>query len=244
MTSVSRCHACGAFVEEGDQFCGSCGTAIGAPAESPQVKPVDGTTESDPEIDLSIRRAHLAQQRGELDESERLLRAVLAGGPQNVSALSLLSEVLRAKGDLVGAVAAAQRATDADAGSDATSRAAERAREERAQIEASVVREVGGPTVEGPTALFGALAPREGKWYGSTRFYAVLIGLGLASLFLALVVLLRGELLGYVWFAVSFLAAGWCYHDAESRRLGGLFWGTFVLFLGPFGLAIYLLTRY
>jgi hypothetical protein len=141
-------------------------------------------------------------------------------------------------------VAAAQRATDADAGSEVTSRAAERAREERAQIEASVVREVGGATAEGPAALFGILAPRGGKWYGSTRFYAALIGLGLASLFLALVVLLRGQPLGYVWFAVSFLAAGWCYQDAENRRLGGLFWGTFVLFLGPFGLAIYLLTRY
>jgi len=47
-----------------------------------------------------------------------------------------------------------------------------------------------------------------------------------------------------VWFDVGFLADGWCYRDAAARGTGGLLWGTFVLLLGPFGLAIYLLARY
>jgi len=43
---------------------------------------------------------------------------------------------------------------------------------------------------------------------------------------------------------ISLGAAGWCYYDGESRGESGLFWGSFVLCLGPFGLTIYLLTRY
>ena len=47
-----------------------------------------------------------------MGQAERFLREALERDGEDVSALSMLSEVLRAKGDLVGAVAAAQRATE------------------------------------------------------------------------------------------------------------------------------------
>ncbi len=74
--------------------------------------------------------------------------------------------------------------------------------------------------------------------------YLALCVLGLASLLLATVAALRGQLVGYLWLGTGLFAAGWAYNDAEARRLGGLFWGALVLCLGPFGLAIYLLATY
>jgi len=191
-----------------------------------------------------VRRSYLAQQRGDLEQAERLLREALERAADNIPALSMLSQVLRAKGDLTGAVAAAQRATEvAEAGS-TTPGAVARAREARAQIEESVVRELTSQAGPGEADPLSALTSPGDTWYRSQHFYFALGALGLVSLFLALGALLRGRFVGYVWFAVSFLAAGWCYHDAETRRAGGLLWGPFVLFLGPFGLAIYLLARY
>ena len=244
MTAVSRCLACGAFVQKEDRFCWSCGSELRAVAEVPRSRPAQLPTEVDAEAELMVRRAYLAQQRGDLKEAERLLREVLQRAADNVPALSMLSEVLHARGDLVGSVAAAQRATEVGGPESATPGAVARAREARAQIEGSVVRELtsqGGPGEAGP---LGALRSPGGIWYRSRHFYFVLAALGIVSLFLALEALLRGRFIGYAWFMVSFLAAGWCYQDAETRREGGLLWGPFVLFLGPFGLAIYLLARY
>lgn len=244
MTAVSRCPACGAFVQKADRFCWSCGSDLGAAGGPVQREPAQPLPDSDREVELLVRRAHLARQRGDMEQAEGFVREALERDADNVSVLSTLSEVLRAKGDLVGAVAAAQRATEVGGPEGATPGALERAREARAQIEESVVREL---TSRGGTAdarPLDALVSRGARWYRSRRLYVVLAALGAATLFLALVALLKGHTLGYVWFGSSLLAAGWCYQDAETRRAGGLFWGPFVLFLGPFGLAIYLLARY
>jgi hypothetical protein len=244
MSAVSRCPACGAFVQRADRFCWSCGSALGAAEAPPQPGPARALTDSDREAELLVRRAYLAQQRGDLEQAERLLREALERAGESVSAWGMLSEVLRAKGDLVGAVAAAQRATEVGGAEGTAPGALARAREERAQIEAGVVRELTGRGEAADASPLGVLASRGDTWYRSRRVYLVLAVLGATTLFLALVALLRGHALGYVWFGSSFVAAGWCYQDAETRRAGGLFWGPFVLFLGPFGLAIYLLARY
>jgi hypothetical protein len=145
---------------------------------------------------------------------------------------------------MVGAVAAAQRVAEVSGAESRTPGAVARAREARAQIEGGIVRELASQGDPGEASPLSALTSPGDTWYRSRHFYFLLAAVGVASLFLALGALLRGRLVGYVWFAVSFLAAGWCYHDAETRREGGLLWGPFVLFLGPFGLAIYLLARY
>jgi len=244
MAGVSRCSACGAFVDEEDQFCWSCGSALGKAPDRPAAPAPQPVAEGDPEAAFTVRAARLAQQRGQPEEAERLLREALERAPENASALSLLAEILRGKGDLVGAVALAQQATEA-AGADAIAPGAvARAREARAEIEEGVVRQVTGRAQGGDGGPVSALLSAGDTWYRSGRFYTALAGLGVITLFLALVVSLRGESLGYLWFAVSFFAAGWCYQDAETRRTGGLMWGPFVLLLGPFGLAIYLLARY
>jgi len=195
----------------------------------------------EPEASLVLRRAYLAQQRGQLDEAEDLVREVLDKEPDSVPALSMLTAILRAKGDLVGSVAAAQRVSEAAAFSGSAGGAVERAREDRARIEEQVVRELGGPPnlYQTPLTIF---QPSGAAWYRSASLYSVLAGIGVLSLFLALVAVLRGQLSGYVWFGLSLVTAGWCYSDAESRRQAGLLWGLFVLALGPFGLTIYLLA--
>jgi hypothetical protein len=244
MTAVSRCPACGAFVQKADRFCWSCGSDLGAAGEPVRRDPAQPMPESDRGAELLVRRAHLAWQRGEMEQAERFLREALERDAENVSGLSMLSEVLRAKGDLVGAVAAAQQATEVGGAEGTTPGALARAREARAQIEAGVVRELTGRAGAAEASPLDVLASPGDRWYRSRRCYFVLAVMGAATLFLALVALLKGQTLGYVWFGSSILAAGWCYQDAETRRAGGLFWGPFVLFLGPFGLAIYLLARY
>ncbi len=244
MTAVSRCPACGAFVQKEDRFCWSCGSALRTVAAARASPPVRLPTEVDAEADLTVRRAYLAQRRGDLEEAERLLREVLKRAGDNVPALSVLSEVLRAKGDMVGAVAAAQRVAEVSGGESTTPGAVAKAREARAQIEGGVVRESSRGGDAGEASPLSALTSLGDRWYRSRHFSFLLAALGVASLFLALGALLEGRLVGHLWFAVSFVAAGWCYHDAETRREGGLLWGPFVLFLGPFGLAIYLLARY
>ncbi len=235
MRAVSRCGACRAFVEREDRFCWSCGSSLqGGPAASgsesaPRVR------ERDDETELAVRRAYLAQQRGELGEAEALLRGALERDPQHVSALGLLSEVLRRRGDQVGAVAAAQQATEAASQEGTPAGALAPARQARARIEESVVREVVG---SGSAAAAGL------GWQRARGTWVVLAVVGVCALFLALVATFRGELVGYLWFGVSLVAAGWCYYDAETRNVGGLLWGPLVLCLGPFGLAIYLLARY
>jgi hypothetical protein len=200
--------------------------------------------ESEPETALALHRAHLAQQRGGTDEAERILQDVLAREPHNVPALGMLSELLRARGDLVGAVAAAQQATDAAADGTAPPGAVARARQERAQIEDHVVRELIGPDARKGSSPLGMLVTPGARRWRSRQLYVALGGLGLAGLFLAIAAVLRGQLGGYLWLGVSLSAAGWTYSDAEARRLGGLFWGPLVLCLGPFGLAIYLLATH
>jgi len=243
MRSVSRCGVCGAFGQPGDRFCWSCGSELKRAAPAPERRPAQSIVESDPETELTIRRAHLARQRGRLEEAEGLLRGVLERAPSDVSALSMLSEILRAKGDLVGSVAAAQRATEAAADGSAPPGAVAQARAERAKIEASVVRQLAGQP-GGGTNPMSLLMSGGVIWYRSRYFYLALAALGLGALFLALVAALRGQLLGYTWFAVSLFGAGWCYNDAETRRQAGLFWGPLILCLGPFGLAVYFLATY
>jgi len=157
----------------------------------------------------------------------------------------MLSEILRSKGDLVGAVDAAQRATEAAAALGVAPKGAlQRAREERARIEQSVLDDVlerrANPEWN-PMTLFTA---QSAVWHQSGHFYSALAAMGALGLVLALVSVLGGGVWGYVWFTASLAAAGWCYHDSEARGESGLFWGPFVLCLGPFGLAIYLLTRF
>lgn len=245
MTSVVRCLACGAFVKPDDRFCWSCGTELiqlpdeaGRPASHPR-----GDWGLDPQTALVMRRAYLAEQRGKLDEAERLVREVLEADGNSVPALSMLAGILRRKGDLVGSVAAAQRVSEASMGATATLGAIDRAREERAKIEDQVVRELRGSFAAAESPM-GAFASPGVGWCRSRQMYLALAAMGVVSFFMALIAILRGELSGYVWFGASLFAAGWCYNDAESRRQAGLFWAPFVLGLGPFGLAIYLLATH
>ncbi|NIN09807.1 MAG: hypothetical protein GTN78_13130, partial [Gemmatimonadales bacterium] len=158
-------------------------------------------------------------------------------------ALSMLAGILRRKGDLVGSVAAAQRVSEVTVEADAPPGTIEQAREERAKIEEHVVRELGRlpREVHSPAAVFTSPGF---PWYRSRHLYIALTSMGAIALFLAVVAILRGQLSGYVWFGISLFAAGWCYNDAESRREAGILWGPFVLCLGPFGLAIYLLATH
>lgn len=244
MTSVARCDACGAFVKPDDRFCWSCGTQLAQEpadvAKRPALEP-PGDWGLDEKDALIMRRAFLEEQRGHLDEAERLVREVLAADSNSVPALSMLTGILRRKGDLVGSVAAAQRVSEAAAGTNAPQGAVDRAREDRAKVEDQVVRELRGSlaAAENPMAVF--TSPGDG-WYQSRQVYFALAAMGALSCILALIAVFRGELAGYVWFAVSLFAAGWCYNDSEGRRQVGLLWAPFVLSLGPFGLAIYLLA--
>ena len=243
MKSVARCRACGAFVQAEDRFCWSCGsgTKQTLPVDAP--RPALLRDELDPETALVMRRAYLAQQRGRFEEAERLIRGVLERAPDDVPALSMLANILRTKGDLVASVSVAQRVSEIATGANAPPGAIERAREDRAKIEAQVVRELSGSLAphESPLSIFQSEGP---IWYRSRQLYLALAAMGVVTLFLALVAVIRGHLAGYLWFATSLFAAGWCYHDAESRGQAGLFWAPFVLCLGPFGLAIYLLATY
>jgi len=245
MTSVARCLACGAFVKPDDRFCWSCGTDLAqAPDEvqGPAPQPT-GDWGLDPKTALVMRRAYLAEQRGKLGEAERLVREVLEADRDSVPALSMLAGILRRKGDLVGSVAAAQRVSEAAVGAGAPPGAIDRAREDRAQVEDQVVRELRGSLAAAESPM-GAFASPGVGWYRSRQMYLALAAMGVVSFVVALIAIFRGELTGYVWFGVSLFAAGWCYNDAESRRQVGLFWAPFVLGLGPFGLAIYLLATH
>jgi hypothetical protein len=249
MAAVTRCPACGAFAQSEDCFCWSCGLELRAARPADSASAAAPIPELEPEVALALRRAHLAHQRGQLDQAEQFVRSALRAAPDSVPALSMLARVLRTKGDAVGSVAAAQRVSElvgqerARGAPGAPPGAVARAREDRARVEEQVVREIVGrarPTT--PLELFAAQHRGGGR---SRRIYAALAAAGLAALFLALVAALRGAVSGYLWFAVSIVAAGWCYQDAETRGLAALLWASSVLCLGPFGLAIYLRsTRY
>jgi len=243
MSAISRCPACGAFAQADDRFCWSCGLELReAQPPTPGAAP-PAVPELDPGVALALRRAHLAQQRGQLDQAEQFVRSALRAAPDSVPALSMLARVLRTKGDAVGSVAAAQRVSELVGAERAPAPpgAVARAREDRAQVEQQVVREVvGGAPIKATTPLdLFMTAPSDWR---RRRVQVALALAGLAALFLALVAVLRGGLSGYLWFAVTMVAAGWCYHDAETRGLAALPWASFVLCLGPFGLAIYLLS--
>jgi hypothetical protein len=195
----------------------------------------------EPEGALVLRRAYLAQQRGQLAEAERLVRSVLDEDPDAVPALSMLAALLHGRGDLVGSVAAAQRASEAARDRHAPPGAVERAREERARVEDRVIRALRGPPGRADNP-FEALLWAGAVWYRSRQLFLGLAAVGLAALFLAVVAVLRGAWSGYAWLGVSLVCAGWCYNDAETRMQAGVFWALFVLCLGPFGLAIYLLA--
>jgi len=240
MSEVSRCKLCRAFTEQDDKFCWSCGAAVEEERETPQALP---SVESDPQTELRLRHVYLARMRGRWQEAETLVREALTHDPESVPALTLLAEILRQKGDLVGAVEAAQRATDSAQLKGAAPGALRRAREERSQIQQQALRGIGGRIPGTSWNLISLLSMPGMTWYQSGRFYLVLTVLGVAGLFLALVSALRGHTLGYLWFAINLASAGWCYQDAETRGQSSLFWGPFVLCLGPFGLAIYLLSR-
>jgi hypothetical protein len=156
----------------------------------------------------------------------------------------MLSEILRAKGDLVGAVGAAQRATDAAARGGAPPGSVSRARQQRAEIEENAVREVAGGRGDAERGPIGALLTPLPAWCRSRGCYAVLGVLGTLSLLLATIAALGGRPIGYLWLGASLVAAGWTYNDAEVRGLRGLFWGPLALCLGPFGVAIYLIATH
>jgi len=226
-------------VQGQDRFCWSCGYDLhAAPAQAARPTP----PALDQVIGLLLRRAHLAQQRGQLEEAVRLVQEALKQEPESVPALSLLAELLRATGDAVGAVEAAHQATELAASFGAPPGALQRAREERAAVEQQVLSGLAEEAAPGDTAL-AVLTGSGSEWYRSAACYLSLALLGLVALFLAFVSLLRGASLGYVWFAISIVAAGWCYYDAEVHNQRGIFWGPLVLCLGPFGLAIYLGCR-
>jgi tetratricopeptide (TPR) repeat protein len=240
---VSRCYYCGVFVRAGDRFCWSCGR------EQALAGGVNGKAHWAAERDLtredwlSVRRAYLLRTRGQLEEAERLLREVLTRQPQHVPTLTLLAEIQRQRGDVVSAVESAQAATDAAAAAPAPPGSLRRAREERAEIEESVIQElVGAESLEAANPL-NLFVSRGRLWYRSGRCYSGLAAAGLVALFLAVMSALRGHPVGYVWLFGSLLAAGWVYQDAESRRRRALFWGPLVLCTGPFGLAVYVLSR-
>ena len=195
-------------------------------------------------VGLLLRRADLAQRRGRLEEATQLARDALEQEPDNVPALTLLAELLRATGDQVGAVEAAQQATDVAALHGAPPGSLRRAREERAAVEQEVLTQMSEARSTPGGAALTLLAGTGREWYHSAPCYLSLAFLGFLALLLALALLFRGAPLAYLWFAVSLLAAGWCYYDAETHQQAGLFWAPLVLCLGPFGLAIYLLTRY
>ena len=228
-----------------DRFCWSCGTELAqAPDEVQRPAPQPrGDWGLDPKAALVMRRAYLAEQRGKLDEAERLVREVLEADRDSVPALSMLAGILRRKGDLVGSVAAAQGVSEAAVGAGAPPGAVDRAREDRAKVEDQVVRELRGSLAAAESPM-GAFASPGVGWFRSKMMYLALAAMGVVSFLMALIAILRGELSGYVWFGASLFAAGWCYNDAESRRQAGLFWAPFVLGLGPFGLAIYLLATH
>jgi hypothetical protein len=247
MSGVARCKACGCYVQAEDRFCWSCGVELRAPdAPAPVGGPArEQESATSDGVQLSLRRAFLAQRRGNAVEAEHIVRETLAREPQSIPALSMLSEILRGKGDLVGAVDAAQRATEAAGATGAAAKGALRkAREERAQIEQNVMDEL---LEESPNRGWNPLdlfTVESVVWHQSGKFYLGLAGAGLLCLLLALLSVLRGGTLGYLWFVISLGAGGWAYYDAESRGESGLYWGSFVLCLGPFGLAIYLLSRF
>lgn len=246
MTSeVSRCYSCGAFVQQDDRFCWSCGRNLTPPAE----KKPSGTAPLEEGLSreawLLLRRAYLAQSRGNVEEAERLVREVLQHRPDHVPSLTLLAEIRRSRGDLVDAVAAAQEATEAARETGfAPPGAVKRAREERAEIEENVIRDVIGYHQSAAINPISAFTSQGRSWCRNGGFYFLLAALGLAALGAALILAFRGQLYGYLYVGISLLAAGWTYQDAESSRRIGLLWGPLVLFLGPFGLAIYLLSRY
>jgi hypothetical protein len=238
---VSRCKVCGAFVQARDRFCWSCGGGLAATAPARPWPPA--VPELGQQVGLALRRAYLAQQRGSLEEAERLVREALTAEPDSVPALSMLAEILRARGDEVGAVEAAQHATEQAAARGAPPGALKKAREQRADIEEEVVRSlVEQPSAAVRTAL-GLVKGAGPAWYRSPPFHIAMAALGVAGLFLALVSALGGQIVGCLWLALSLIMAGWCYHDSETHRQPGIFWAPLVLFLGPFGLVIYLLNR-
>jgi hypothetical protein len=245
MSGVRRCDLCRAFVQEDDRFCWSCGAELvhAEPRIAGDVARRPAEEELEPEVALVLRRAHLAQQRGQLAEAERLVSLVLDKEPNTVVALSMLAGLLRAKGDLVGSVAAAQRASEAAAGRYAPPGALERAREERARAQEQALRSLGGPFGSADSPL-DALRGAGAVWYRSRQLFLALAAVGAIALVLATVAVVRGELSGYLWFGVSFVSAGWCYNDAEAQRRPGILWAPLVLCLGPFGLAIYLLATH
>jgi len=245
MSSVLRCSACRAFVQADDKFCWSCGSKLhGAPtASGEKLGSFQQATELEPELAMLLRRAHLAQQRRQLDDAEQFVREVLARQPDAVPALSMLAGILRAKGDLIGAVAASQQVSEVALSGHSPPGAVEYARGERARIEEQIVREMGSGYL-GPDSPFGVLRTSGAEWYRSRHFYLVLLSIGFAALVLALMAVAHGALSGFAWFAASLVCAGWCYSDVQARRRAGLLWVPFVLCLGPFGLTMYLLATH
>jgi hypothetical protein len=244
MSEVSRCYYCGAFAQTDDRFCWSCGKEQKLPEGS------NGKRQPALEDDLSrddwlaLRRAYLLRSRGELDTAEKLLRGVLRNKPAHVPTLTLLSEIQRDRGDLVAAVETAQSASEAAAGDSAAPPGAlKRAREGRAEIEESVLQGLIGMESAEAISPLGVFTSPGRFWYRSGAFFSALALLGLACLAIMLVAALHGHVWGYLWLGGSLLAAGWSYQDAESRRRSALFWGCTVLCLGPFGLAVYLLSK-
>lgn len=240
MGRVVRCLACGAFVEQGDRFCWSCGQELaGGPAPSALPPP----PEMDEGVALLLRRAYLAQRRRRPEEALDLVEQALKQDPECVPALAMLAELLRARGDEVGAVEAAQRAGEVAARRGAPPGALRRAREERAEVEREVLEEVVAHRATPGEVVLRLLSPSGPGGKGRAVAVVALSAVGILGSVWAAFSVARGGVGAWLWFACSVLAAGWCYRHAESRLEPGWLWAALVACLGPFGLMIYLLFR-
>jgi len=242
MSDVVRCFFCGAFVQKEDRFCWGCGRDLALPEAQPGPAARELEEQLTREEWLKLRRAYLMQNRGNAEAAERMVRELLQAKPGHVPSLALLAELQRARGDLVGAVQTTQLASEAAAVEGRAPPGALRAaREERAEIQEDTIREVlrGDAERASPLGVFAVSGP---GWYQRSWFLAVLAAAGAAALFVAMTRVMQGQVTAYLWMGASLLMAGWTYHDAEASGRLGLLWGPLVLALGPFGLAIYLLS--
>ncbi len=242
MSEVVRCFFCGAFIQKEDRFCWACGRELSLPTAQAGPAARELEEQLDREEWLKLRQAYLFQSRGNVAGAERAVREVLQAKPHHVPSLTLLAELQRAKGDLVGAVQSAQLAADVAAAEGAAPPGALRvAREERAHIQEQVIRDVS--RLGEPSTPLDLLVSFGSAWYRSGWFYLVLAAAGLGTLALTVLLALHGSAVAFLWLAGCLAAAGWTYHDAELSQRLGLLWGPLVLFLGPFGLTIYFLSR-
>ena len=108
MNDISRCFFCGAFTQKEDRFCWSCGRDLTLPAAPAGPDARELEEQLTREEWLKLRQAYLLQNRGDAVAAEKVVREVLKARPSHVPSLTLLAELQRARGDLIGAVQTAR----------------------------------------------------------------------------------------------------------------------------------------